>query len=170
MSTMDEIKKAIDVLISENLELNDIIVLHCNTDYPTPFKDVNLSAMNKIKSELGVDVGYSDHTLGIEVSLAAVSLGARVIEKHFTLDKGMDGPDHKASLMPEELKELVRSVRNIELSLSGNGIKEPSSSEKKNIIASRKFIFQKDISKNQTIKKHHLKALRPGERNKSYGN
>jgi N,N'-diacetyllegionaminate synthase len=117
MSSLKEIKEAIDVLIMSGTKKENITVLHCNTEYPTPFKDANLLAMLTIKKELGVRVGYSDHTLGIEAAVAAVALGAIVIEKHFTLDKKMPGPDHQASLDHEELKNMVAYIRNIEMEL-----------------------------------------------------
>ena len=129
------------------LTSTDITVLHCNTEYPTPMEDVNLLAMNTIAEHFDVAIGYSDHTLGIEIPIAAVALGATVIEKHFTLDKTMEGPDHKASLEPAELKAMVSAIRNIERAL-GNGRKEPSNSEKKN-----KIIIRKSIVANQPIKK-----------------
>jgi N,N'-diacetyllegionaminate synthase len=143
MANMDEIKASIDVLIAQGLTKEMITVLHCNTEYPTPMESVNLLAMNAIQKEFDVKVGYSDHTLGIEVSIAAVALGASVIEKHFTLDRTLPGPDHKASLEPEELKGMVNAIRNIELAIAGNGKKEPSMSEQKNILAARKSIHLK---------------------------
>ena len=131
MANMNEIEMALDILITNGCEKKQITVLHCNTEYPSPFQDVNLKAMNSIQEFFGVNIGYSDHTLGIEVSIAAVALGARVIEKHFTLDKNLDGPDHKCSLNTDELKKMVSSIRNVEKSLSGDRNKEPSKSEKK---------------------------------------
>ena len=131
MANMKEIEEALEIFLNNGFKKQDITILHCNTEYPTPIEDVNLKAMNFIKQNFNVNVGYSDHTLGIEVSIAAVALGATIIEKHFTLDKNMKGPDHKASLNPDELNELVKSIRNVEKSISGNGIKEPSKSEKK---------------------------------------
>ena len=128
-----EIKQAIDVLIKYGLNRDTITILHCNTEYPTPMKDVNLKAMLSIKENFGLQVGYSDHTLGIEVPIAAVALGATIIEKHFTLDRTLPGPDHLASLEPNELKAMVKAIRNIELALSGDGKKKPSDSEIKNI-------------------------------------
>jgi N,N'-diacetyllegionaminate synthase len=122
MSTMEDIRSAIKALKENGVA--ELTVLHCTTEYPTPFEDVNLNAMNTIKEEFGVKVGYSDHTKGIEVPIAAVALGATVIEKHFTLDRNMEGPDHKASLEPNELKAMVDSIRHIELAL-GNGMKQP---------------------------------------------
>lgn len=164
MASLDEIKKAILILTSEGLEKNNITVLHCNTEYPTPMKDVNLKAMNTIANELGVKVGYSDHTLGIEVPIAAVALGASMIEKHFTLDRNLEGPDHKASLEPNELKEMVESIRNIESALSGSGLKEPSLSEKKNINIARKSIHLK-VNKfaGDVILEEDIIPLRPGD-------
>ena len=119
MSEIFEIEQAIKILISGKIKKN-ITVLHCNTEYPTPFNDVNLKAMRSIKNSLKIDVGYSDHTLGIEVPIAAVTLGAKIIEKHFTLDRSMDGPDHRASFEPNELKAMVKSIRNIEMALEGD--------------------------------------------------
>ena len=132
MCTMDDIDKAVSVFIDQGMHLENIIVLHCNTEYPTPMKDVNLFAMQSIAQQFKVGIGYSDHTLGIEVPIAAVALGATVIEKHFTLDRTMVGPDHAASLEPNELIQMVKSIRNIEKAL-GSGLKEPSESEQKNI-------------------------------------
>jgi N-acetylneuraminate synthase/N,N'-diacetyllegionaminate synthase len=131
MANLEEIEKSINVLISYGTKKSEITVLHCNTEYPTPMMDVNLKAMLTIKEKLGVCIGYSDHTLGIEVPIASVAMGAQVIEKHFTLDRNMKGPDHKASLEPCELKKMVEAIRNIEKAISGNGIKEATSSEKK---------------------------------------
>ena len=163
MSTMQEIKAAIDVLIQNGIRKDNITVLHCNTEYPTPMKDVNLKAMLHIKNELGVRVGYSDHTLGIEVPIAAVALGAEVIEKHITLDRTMEGPDHKASLEPDELKAMVKAIRNIEDALSGSGIKEPSPSEKKNLVIARKSIIAlKAIAKGEFLTEKNLTVKRPG--------
>ena len=133
MSTLKEIESALDILTSKNLKKKDITLLHCNTEYPTPFDDVNLKAMENLKNHFDIMVGYSDHTLGIEVPIAAVALGACVIEKHITLDSKMEGPDHFASIEPKQLDSMVKSIRNIETAISGNGIKEPSNSELKNI-------------------------------------
>lgn len=164
MSNLQEIKDAVEVIQNHQITNKNIIILHCNTEYPTPMQDVNLLAMNTIKNELGVHVGYSDHTLGIEVPIAAVAMGATVIEKHFTLDKNMEGPDHKASLDPLELKQMVNSIRNIEMALSGSGIKEPSPSELKNIQIARKSIHtNKSLSKGQTLKREDLIMMRPGD-------
>jgi N-acetylneuraminate synthase/N,N'-diacetyllegionaminate synthase len=163
MSTLKEIKDAINVLLENKIEKANITVLHCNTEYPTPMRDVNLLAMNSIKEEIGVNIGYSDHTLGIEVPIAAVALGANVIEKHFTLDRQMEGPDHLASLDPEELKAMVKSIRNIEQAISRNGVKEPSSSEQKNLEIVRKSLhYNDDLEQGQILFKNNLTALRPG--------
>jgi N,N'-diacetyllegionaminate synthase len=164
MASMNEIGAALDVLESAGIHRSMIKVLHCNTEYPTPMKDVNLLAMTAIQKQFGVDVGYSDHTLGIEVSVAAVALGARVIEKHFTLDRKMDGPDHAASLEPDELRDMVRSIRNIELAISGDGIKKPSDSEQKNINIARKSIYLKiDLPKDSMIRMQDVIMKRPGD-------
>jgi len=164
MANLHEIKKSISVLISYGSSKEQITVLHCNTEYPTPMIDVNLKAMLTIKDKLGVSIGYSDHTLGIEVPIAAVALGAKVIEKHFTLDRNLKGPDHKASLEPNELKEMVNSIRNIEKAISGNGIKEASTSEKKNIQIARKSIhMNRALSSGSIIKEEDIISLRPGD-------
>jgi N-acetylneuraminate synthase/N,N'-diacetyllegionaminate synthase len=163
MSNMKEIKDAVDIFKKYQISNNEITILHCNTEYPTPMQDVNLLAMNSIQNELGVNVGYSDHTLGIEVPIAAVALGAVLIEKHFTLDRNMEGPDHLASLTPEELKKMVSSIRNIEKAISGNGIKEASDSEKKNLDVVRKSLhYSADLKKGDIIEKKHFVTLRPG--------
>lgn len=160
MSTLEEVREAVAVLRANGG--TDITVLHCNTEYPTPFSDVNLRAMQTIKEEIGISVGYSDHTPGIEASVAAAALGAEVIEKHFTLDKKMEGPDHKASLEPDELAEMVRAVRHIEQAL-GSGKKEPSASEKKNMSAARKSIVAKcGIKAGDIFTEENLTAKRPG--------
>jgi len=161
MSTMEDIRSAIKAL-KENGAV-EITVLHCTTEYPTPFEDVNLRAMNTIMEEFGVEVGYSDHTKGIEVPIAAVALGATVIEKHFTLDSNMEGPDHKASLEPNELKAMVDSIRHIELAL-GNGLKQPAESEKKNMAVARKSIIaSKDIKEGELFTEENLTVKRPGD-------
>ncbi|MEX1211416.1 MAG: N-acetylneuraminate synthase [Balneolaceae bacterium] len=163
MATLQEVKDALKVLIKFGLEKSMITVLHCNTEYPTPFEDVNLKAMNSIGNKLEVQIGYSDHTLGIEVPIAAVSLGAKVIEKHFTLDRNLPGPDHRASLEPDELKEMVTSIRNIEKAISGNGKKVTSSSEMKNIEVARKSIYTtRAMKKGEVIENEDIIALRPG--------
>ena len=133
MASLSEIETTLGILLKFGANKKDITILHCNTEYPTPMEDVNLKAMLTIKEKLGVEIGYSDHTLGIEVPVAAVALGATVIEKHFTLDRSLPGPDQLASLEPSELKSMVHSIRNIEKAIGGTGIKEPSKSEIKNI-------------------------------------
>lgn len=163
MSNLKEVEAAIEVLTSESLTRKEITVLHCNTEYPTPLEDVNLKAMQTIADQCNVEVGYSDHTLGIEVPIAAVAMGAKIIEKHFTIDKSLPGPDHRASLEPNELIDMVRSVRNIEMAISGNGIKKISKSESKNIAVARKSIHLKTaLTKGETISEENLIALRPG--------
>ena len=160
MCNIDEINAAINVL--EEGGTTDITLLHCNTEYPTPFADVNLKAMLEIERATGKCIGYSDHTKGIEVPIAAVAMGATVIEKHFTLDKNMEGPDHKASLDPAELKQMVSSIRNISMAL-GSGIKEPSESEKKNIAVARKSIVAaKTIKKGDILSDDNITTKRPG--------
>ena len=162
MSNMDEIGDALDVLVKSGTPKKDITVLHANTQYPTPMQDVNLNAMLSIKKHFKVDVGYSDHTLGIEVDIAAVAMGATVIEKHYTLDKKMDGPDHKASLDPFELTAMVSAIHNIELAL-GSGIKEPSQSETPNIEIVRKSIVASCIiKKGELLTENNLTIKRPG--------
>jgi N,N'-diacetyllegionaminate synthase len=163
MSTLSDIEKSLEILLDGGIKRENITVLHCNTEYPTPFRDVNLKAMLTIQEAFKVHVGYSDHTPGIEIPVAAVALGATVIEKHFTLDKTMDGPDHKASLEPAELKQMIFSIRHVEQAL-GNGIKEPSESEKKNIVIARKSIhLSKDLKKGDIVTEDSLIMLRPGD-------
>lgn len=163
MSTMDDISAAVNVFKKEGIKENQITILHCNTEYPTPMLDVNLKAMLAIEKEFGTEIGYSDHTLGIEVPTAAVAMGAKVIEKHFTLDNKWEGPDHAASLEPQELKAMVSAIRNIEKAISGSGIKEPSASEKKNIEIARKSIVAKtDIKKGEIFTEENLTVKRPG--------
>ena len=164
MANMDEIEAAIEVLSSGKLSKSEITVLHCNTEYPTPYEDVNLAAMNLIQKQLSVNVGYSDHTLGIEVPIAAVALGAKIIEKHFTLDRSLPGPDHRASLEPSELKAMVSAIRNIEMAISGDGEKEPSRSELKNKEVARKSLhLASSLKKGEEIREEHLLPLRPGD-------
>lgn len=164
MATLEEIGDAINVLTRAGLNKDKITILHCNTQYPTPMSDVNLLAMNTIHEEFAVKVGYSDHTLGIEIPIAAVALGALVIEKHFTLDRTLSGPDHKASLEPTELKLMITAIRNVELALSGNGIKEPSSSESSNKLIARKSIHLKvDLEVGHVIRIEDLEMKRPGD-------
>ncbi len=162
MSDLGEIEDALDVLMTYGTEKNKITVLHCNSEYPTPLEDVNLNAMLTIKNAFGVKVGYSDHTKGIEVPIAAVALGAEVIEKHFTLDCNMVGPDHKASLEPDELKSMVTAIRNIEKAL-GDGIKKPSKSELKNkLIARKSLVAIKRIEKGELFTDINVGIKRPG--------
>ena len=162
MANLEEVKEAFSILLKNGMKKENIIVLHCNTEYPTPMEDVNLNAMLTIQNELGVRVGYSDHTLGIEVPIAAVAMGATVIEKHFTLNRDMNGPDHKASLEPDELRLMVNSIRNIESAL-GDGIKKPSNSEKKNILVARKSIVAtKIIRKGDIFTTSNITTKRPG--------
>ena len=163
MADLGEIEDALDVLTGAGTKLKDISVLHCNTEYPTPFEDVNLKAMLTIKAAFpGIQVGYSDHTEGIEVPIAAVAMGATIIEKHFTLDKNLPGPDHKASLEPDELTAMVRAIRNIEIAL-GNGIKKPSPSESKNMVIARKSIVAAQaIATGEKFTNNNLTAKRPG--------
>lgn len=160
MSSMDEVQAAIQIL--QDGGAGEITVLHCNTEYPTPMQDVNLRAMIGIRETCHVPVGYSDHTLGVEVPIAAVALGAEVIEKHFTLDHSLEGPDHKASLEPEELKKMISAIRNIEKAM-GSGEKIPSASEKKNMSVARKSIVaSKTIRKGETFTTDNLTVKRPG--------
>ena len=160
MATVDEIRDAVDVLTNNGA--GKITLLHCNTEYPTPMRDVNLKAMNSLHKLFNLDVGYSDHTLGIEVPVAAVALGAKVIEKHFTLDRNMEGPDHQASLEPHELKNMVESIRNIEEAL-GSNIKKPSQSEIKNInIARKSIVARRNILKGEVFTEENLAVKRPG--------
>jgi len=163
MSDIGEIEDALDVLYRAGTDKNKITVLHANTEYPTPMEDVNLKAMVTIGNTFDISYGYSDHTLGIEVDIAAVAMGASIIEKHFTLDKTMEGPDHKASLEPDELKSMVIAIRNIELAL-GSRIKKPSKSEKPNIQIARKSILAKQkIKKGEIFTDKNLTIMRPGQ-------
>ena len=160
MSTIEEIRETVNVLNSNGA--GEITLLHCTTEYPTPMKDVNLKAMVTLKNEFGCKMGYSDHTKGIEVAIAAVAMGAEVIEKHFTLDKNMDGPDHKASLEPDELMSMVNAIRNIEVAM-GNGVKRPADSEKNNIAVARKSIIAaKPIKAGEMLTEENLTTKRPG--------
>ncbi|WMN10913.1 N-acetylneuraminate synthase [Marivirga salinae] len=164
MADMQEIKVALNILIEAGLDKSKLTVLHCNTEYPTPMSDVNLKAMLHIKEELDVGIGYSDHTLGIEVPIAAVALGATVIEKHFTLDRNLPGPDHKASLEPGELKQMVQSIRNIEIAIGGSGRKEPSESEIPNKAIARKSIhLLKSLKAGHNLQESDLIMRRPGD-------
>lgn len=162
MATMEEIAAALDVLEQAGMQRADITVLQCNTEYPTPMEDVNLLAMTSIRDAFNVAVGYSDHTLGIEVPIAAVALGATVIEKHLTLDRNLPGPDHQASLEPDEFAAMVRAIRNIEQAM-GDGIKRPSPSEAKNKpIARKSLIAAKPIKAGDRFTPENLTAKRPG--------
>ncbi len=162
MATLDEIREALNILTQGGTKKEKITVLHCNTEYPTPYGDVNLRAMLSIKNTFHVRVGYSDHTPGIEVPIAAAALGAEAIEKHFTLDRKMEGPDHASSLEPDELKKMVGSIRNIEKSL-GDGIKRPSKSERKNIrIVRKSLVARRKIEKGETFSEENVAAKRPG--------
>jgi N,N'-diacetyllegionaminate synthase len=162
MAQLNEIEEAIRTLELAGTNRNKITVLHCTTNYPTEMNEVNLNAMRNIGSEFGVKFGYSDHTLGIEVSIAAVALGASVIEKHFTLNRNMEGPDHRASLEPVELTAMVAAIRNIEIAL-GDGIKKPSESEIQNAKVARKSIVARsDIKKGELFTIENLTTKRPG--------
>jgi len=162
MCSLADVETALNILIKAGTAREKITVLHCNTQYPTPFKDVNLTAINTIKQAFKVNVGYSDHTTGIEIPIAAVALGATVIEKHFTLDKTMEGPDHKASLEPDELKQMILSIRNIEVAL-GNGIKQITKSESANISVARKSIVAATkINEGDFYNSLNLTIKRPG--------
>ncbi len=163
MANLGEVEAAIEVLVKSGTKRENISLLHANTQYPTPMEDVNLKAMITLKNAFGLEVGYSDHTLGIEVDIAAVAMGAKIIEKHFTLDKNMPGPDHKASLEPDELAAMVRSIRNIELAL-GDGLKHFSKSESENIKIVRKSIVAKrDIKKGEIFSEQNICVKRPGD-------
>lgn len=160
MSNLQEVEKAIDILTKNGA--GKITLLHCNTDYPTPFEDANLRAMETLKKEFGLDVGYSDHTIGIEVAIAAAALGAKVIEKHFTLDRNMPGPDQICSTEPGELKQMITSIRNIEKAL-GTGVKEPTKSEIKNMnIARKSIVAEKPIKKGEKFTEENIAVKRPG--------
>lgn len=163
MADLGEIEDALDLLESAGAPRSKITVLHCNTEYPTPLEDVNLRAMLTIKHAFpGIKIGYSDHTQGIEIPIAAVAMGATVIEKHFTLDKEMPGPDHGASLEPDELNAMVHGIRNIETAL-GSGIKRPSPSEIKNLAIARKSIVAgKPIVAGELLTEENLTVKRPG--------
>ena len=163
MANLGEVEAAIDVLVKSGTKRENISLLHANTQYPTPMEDVNLKAMITLKNAFGLEVGYSDHTLGIEVDIAAVAMGAKIIEKHFTLDKSMPGPDHKASLEPDELAAMVEAIRNIELAL-GDGLKHFSKSESENIKIARKSIVAKcDIKKGEIFSEQNICVKRPGD-------
>lgn len=160
MCIIEEVRNAVAVL--KEFGTDDITLLHCTTEYPAPYDSVNLKAMVTLQKEFGFKVGYSDHTNGIEIPIAAVAMGASVIEKHFTLDKDMEGPDHKASLEPDELRQMVLSIRNVEAAL-GDEIKQPSAAEKKNIAIARKSIVAAcDIKRGEVFTEHNLLTKRPG--------
>ncbi len=160
MSTLEEVGAALEILKKNGS--GPVTLLHCNTEYPTPMKDANLRAMLTLQDAFHCEVGYSDHTLGIEIPIAAVAMGATVIEKHFTLDRNMEGPDQKASLEPDELTAMVRGIRNVELAL-GTGAKEPSESEKKNIAIARKSIVAlRNIRKGEVFTGENITVKRPG--------
>ena len=162
MCSMDDVEQALNVLLKNGLTREQITLLHCNTEYPTPMQDVNLKAMLQLRDKFGVKVGYSDHTKGIEVPIAAVALGAKVIEKHFTLDRTLPGPDHKASLEPNELKAMVDAIRNIEQAL-GDGQKHVSASEEKNMsIARKSIVAARDIKRGELLTDDNLTTKRPG--------
>jgi len=162
MANLCEIEDALNVLENAGTLRENITILHCNTEYPTPMKDVNLNAMITIKNAFKTEIGYSDHTLGIEIPTAAATLGATVIEKHFTLDKTMEGPDHKASLEPQELKAMVLAIRNIEKAM-GSGIKRTSPSEEKNkAIARKSIVAMRNIKKNDIFDESNITVKRPG--------
>ncbi len=163
MARLGEIEAALEVLEASGTPRERVTVLHCNTEYPTPMADVNLKALLAIRDALGVEVGYSDHTLGIEVPIAAVAMGATVIEKHFTLDRNLPGPDHRASLEPDELKAMVQAIRNIEMALSGDGLKRPSPSESKNLdIVRKSLVALAPIKAGEPFTEANLGAKRPG--------
>ena len=162
MADLGEIEDAIDILADFGTPRRNITVLHCNTEYPTPYKDVNLKAMITIKKAFNIKVGYSDHTHGIEIPIASVAMGAEIIEKHFTIDKKLEGPDHKASLEPEELKAMVDAIRNIEKAM-GDGVKKPSKSELKNKdIVRKSIVAKKPIRKGEAFTEDNLTVKRPG--------
>lgn len=162
MSNYEEIQAAISALVSSGACKSNITLLHCNTAYPTPMKDVNLSAMLTLQEKFDLSVGFSDHTIGIEAPIAAVAMGAAVIEKHFTLDKNMQGPDHSASLEPDELNNMVQAIRNISTAI-GDGIKEVTDSEMKNIAAARKSIVaNKNLKANEILDDKNITTKRPG--------
>lgn len=163
MSTLDEVETAVRILCDNGLTRSQISLLHCNTQYPTPMADVNLRAMESLRSLGCASVGYSDHTEGIEVPVAAVVMGAEIIEKHFTLDKSLPGPDHKASLDPVELKQMVTAIRNIELAMGDSEAKHVSDSERPNIaIARRSIVAARAIRKGELLTEENLEVKRPG--------
>lgn len=161
MSSLEDVRKAINVLFANGLARENLYLLHCNTEYPTPYQDVNLKAMVTMGREFGVKIGYSDHTLGVEIPIAAVAMGATMIEKHFTLNRNLEGPDHKASLEPDELCNMVKSIRNVEQAL-GDGIKRVSESESHNVLIARKSIVAaKPIKKGDMYTEDNITTKRP---------
>ena len=163
MATLAEVDDAVRVLLDNGATREQLCILHCNTDYPTQWSDVNLLAMSRMGASFGTAYGYSDHTQGIEIPIAATALGASVIEKHFTIDRSLPGPDHKASLEPAELSAMVKAVRNIEIAL-GNGIKSPTESEKRNRIAARKSIVAaRRINAGEHYSEENMTVKRPGD-------
>ena len=162
MSTLADVENAISILLNFGSRREDITILHCTTEYPAPIDEVNLLVMNTLKTSFGVEVGYSDHTMGIVIPISAVSLGASVIEKHFTLDRNMEGPDHKASLEPDELISMIESIRLVEQAL-GDGIKRVTQSEKRNInIARKSLVANKKINKGDIFTSLNVSIKRPG--------
>lgn len=162
MANMSEVRDALEIIEKCGTSRSKITVMHCTTEYPTPMEDVNLMAMKKMKSELNINVGYSDHTEGIEVATSAVALGATVIEKHFTLDKNLPGPDHMASIEPSQLKEMINSIRNIEVAL-GNGIKKPNKAELLNkLIVRKSIVATKIIRTGEVFTQNNIGCKRPG--------
>jgi len=163
MATIEEIKKSLSLLTAGKLTMDDITILHCTSQYPAPFNELNLNVLKSFKEIFGLNVGYSDHSLGIDAAIASVALGATVIEKHFTLDKSLPGPDHKASIDPQELTQMVRSIRNIEIAL-GEKEKKPTKSELLNLSVVRQFIVAKnEIKKSEVFSTHNLTSQRTGE-------
>lgn len=163
MCEMTDIEEAMKVLLRNGLTKEQLTVLHCNTEYPTPMRDVHLHAMKTIADQLEVKVGYSDHTLGIEIPIAAVALGACVIEKHFTLDREMDGPDHKASLEPKELAQMVSAIRNVEKALGGTEKKISASEEKNRCLVRKSIVAACDIKKGDVFTEENITVKRPGD-------
>ena len=161
MSTLGEVEEAVKTIINVTSSL-PLVLLHCVSNYPAKYEDVNLKAMLTLKEAFELPVGYSDHTLGIEIAIAAVALGAKVIEKHFTLDRGLPGPDHKASLEPDELKKMVKAIRNVEKAL-GSGVKRPTQSELKVMkVARRSLVATRDIRAGEVVKESDILIKRPG--------
>ena len=161
MSTLADVEKAYNTLMESGAK--EVAMLHCTTNYPCPYEEVNLQAMQTMKAAFKCQVGYSDHTMGIEVPIAAVAMGAEIIEKHFTLDRTMDGPDHQASLEPQELKQMVKSIRNIEQSM-GDGIKRPNASEQKNAeVVLKRIIAKEPIKKGDILSENNLTLLRSSD-------